>query len=446
MMRGSNRIIGIGSKRFQYNSLKRLGQAQNDLIFEGFLCIEEPMVPGVAKCISRCKASGIRVILLCREESENNQALAVSMGIAQNASECISIEKIKTMKEDLLRANISIYSMYEGLHNGQQRYIMKWLREDYGYKIGVMGRELDDIALFGEADVAFSEVTTISDKAPRAGVDMSGKDTPLQVKNAKASGRIGCEAVKFVSDVIVSAPDKEGTGGFVSMVSAVENARNIYRNLLMMMRYLLCSQAARALFLVFSMLTGTLLLYPQQILFLGLISDMVAVIVIAFSGPSGETLSGGEDSEKKLSGLWLAGWKYTLLAVFFSISVLLQFPVYERAGTVLNASQKSTVIFFTLLISQFFLLTAMLFRKKGRMTDTRVNTSYLGMLLLLSLFIAALLLFPGFASLFSVTAFPPLCYAGISLSAVLALFLGLIGRVFRKNRTRKNDRRDKLFE
>lgn len=104
MMRGSNRIIGIGSKRFQYNSLKRLGQAQNDLIFEGFLCIEEPMVPGVAKCISRCKASGIRVILLCREESENNQALAVSMGIAQNASECISIEKIKTMKEDLLRA------------------------------------------------------------------------------------------------------------------------------------------------------------------------------------------------------------------------------------------------------------------------------------------------------------------------------------------------------
>lgn len=43
----------------------------------------------------------------------------------------------------------------------------------------------------------------------------------------------------------------------------------------------------------------------------------------------------------------------------------------------------------------------MLFRKKGRMTDTRVNTSYLGMLLLLSLFIAALQLFPGFASLFS---------------------------------------------
>lgn len=133
-----------------------------------------------------------------------------------------------------------------------------------------------------EADVGFSESITISDRAGTAGIDLSGRKIPVYTKTADGANGSGCEALKFVSDVIVSEADKNGTGGFNAIVDSVICAKSIYYNLHRMLKYMIASQVAK-LFIVFvSVFLGVTALTPPEILFCGLVVDFAALIIIAF--------------------------------------------------------------------------------------------------------------------------------------------------------------------
>ncbi len=425
MMRAGYRVIAIASRRSISDRLFPLDALQKDLIFEGLLGVAEPLAPGAALCLSRCRAAGIRVLLFCREATDNNKYLALSAGVARSENECVSLSQMKEMKEGLLRANLPLYNVYEGIGASSQRMILQWMRSDSGARVGVLARSLRDIALFSTADVKFAEVTTLSDRAGREGVDLSRRP------GGAGAGALedGCEAVKFASDVIVSSPDDDGNGGFSSVVAAIAHAGNITRNLLLMMRYLFCSQTARLLLLALTLASGVALLSPAQMLFAGLITDMLAVLVIAFDRPA-RALPVTDRAREALDHLGARGLSDAGLSLLLSLPIFLQSPLYRAMGVSLDAAQVGSLSFISLTVFQITLLTAMLLRKRGLVRRYAVTRAYFAMALLLASFFAAALLIPALGRWFGVVPFPAPGWIGVALAAASAAALGsIVGKI-----------------
>ncbi len=384
LARESYRVIAVASKDTIYNNLKRLSACQSDMTLEGFLAIREPTLPGAAKNVLRCRNAGIKVLMLCPDVSESNAILADSLGIASSPEKIVSGEELKKMKEGLFRANLDIYTVYQGLNLAQKRLLVRFLQEK-GEKVGVLCSDLDEIILMKDADVGFSESITISDKAGKAGIDLVGRNVPVFAKEVDGAGGYGCEALKFVSDVIVSEADRAGTGGFNAMVDAILCSKSVYYNLYRMLKYAIVSQTARLALVILSMVFGITALSPVQILFCGLAVDFAALIVIAFerSGPPILKMPSnvGERLDRPLAGNPL----YLLLGVFWATAAFLSVFLMNRYGIIAD-NQISCCLFVSFILTQLAMLNECKREQSVFDRNVRINGAYLAMLAALAAF------------------------------------------------------------
>ncbi|MBE6672201.1 MAG: cation-transporting P-type ATPase [Ruminococcaceae bacterium] len=377
LMREHYKVVAVATKNSVYNNLRRLPACQNDLTFEGFICIQEPILPDAAMNIARCRNAGIRVIMFSSDISEGNRSLASSLGIIQHEDEAVSIAQLSQMRDDLIRTNLSAYNLYEGLNNAQLRHIMRWLKEDLEYEIGVLGRTLDDVGLIRDADVGFAEVLTLSESASKGGVECTPDNMPALSKNARDSGKNGCEALKFISDVAVSKPDRHGNGGFNAVVAAIASSKAIYLNIFQTVCYLLLTHSTRLFIVLFATFTDLLLLQPHQMLFTGLIVDLLAVFVIAFTRADPRSLQDNNDYEKKLTLLPLRQFPIVLLGLgwgslsYFSAWVMLWLHPDS------TADQISSLIFVSFIICQLLILLSISNPSVFSGQGIRVNAIYL---------------------------------------------------------------------
>lgn len=412
LARQSYRVIAVASKDTVYNNLRRVAICHNELTLEGFLAIREPILPDAAKNVLRCKNADLKIIMLASDESENNAIVAESLGIALNPDQLVTGREFAQMKEGLIRANLDKYTVYQGLNLSQKRLLVRFLREK-GEKVGYLCSELDEIILMKDADVGFAQSVTLSDRVGGSGVDLSRHNIPIYTKDA-SSQRSGCEALKFVSDVIVSEPDASGTGGFNAMVDALLCSKSVYYNLHRMLKYMITSQIAR-LFLVFaSALLNFTALIPAQILFLGLVADFAAIIIIAFEKPDYSLLKAPPSVGDKLEHPFIknpeAGMLGVLWAVITAISVF-----YLTKYSVMSASMTGTYCFVSFLIGQIALLNECKREQSVFDRNVKMNGAYVTMLAVISVFLALAFIIPEFGWLFGIRA--------MSKYASLALFI-----------------------
>ena len=186
------RVIAIASKNTTYTNLTRIVSCQSDLTFEGFICIREPLLPGAAMNISRCKSAGIKVIMICDDTDGNNRYIANALGIVSREDEIITSQQMAVMKEGLFRVNAPLYRLYMGLDINQKRRLIGCLK-DSGEIVGVLARGIDEIILLRDADAGFSQSITISPKALKTGVDLTDLSVPVYAVDSKDSLKTGCE-------------------------------------------------------------------------------------------------------------------------------------------------------------------------------------------------------------------------------------------------------------
>jgi magnesium-transporting ATPase (P-type) len=191
--------------------------------------------------------------------------------------------------------------MYQGLNVPQLKFIVSYIKEDCKKTVAYLGRELSHLSLISEADVGFAELLTVTEKGARKGISVSDKSIPISAVNAKDTARGGCEALKFSADVAISKADAEGNGGFNSAVLSVISAKGIWRNLYLMFEYLTLTFASRLVLVLFSMISGVSLLTPIQLLFMGVICDLTAIMMIAFEKPEKTILKRRTAAKNKAS-------------------------------------------------------------------------------------------------------------------------------------------------
>ncbi len=316
LMRQAYRVIAVASKTSRYNSLSKLSDSQNELIFDGFIALIEPILPGVGKTVARCRAAGVKVMLFSDEKGEKNFQIARAIGVLSSKKDVISGEALRSIAEsnpDNCAEIISKYTMFEGMTVADKELAIRKLRES-GRTVAFLGNKLRELPLLKEADVGMTEC-----------ISLTGEDTEKPEVD-------GCEALRFVADAVVTMVDADLVGGLNSAVEAVGIAKNINNNIYRTLKYLISMQSVRLVMVIWFLATGTMLLSPTAILISGLLLDFTASLIIAFKRPSARILAeadrdiseksmlktGRQCSEKGLvCGLVVIILTY--LSVFFSL-------------------------------------------------------------------------------------------------------------------------------
>jgi Ca2+-transporting ATPase len=412
LARQSYRVIAIASKDTDIGSLRRVSGEYCELTLEGFLALREPMLPEAAKNVLRARNGGLKIIMLSPDESENNAVVAESLGIASSPDNMITGRALAGMKEGLFRLNLDKYTVYQGLNLSQKRLLVRFLQEK-GEKVGYLCSELDEIILMKEADVGFSSSVTISDRAGGSGVDLSRHNIPIFSKSAGAQRR-GCEALKFVSDVIVSEPDVTGTGGFNAIVDAVLCSKSVYYNLHRMLKYMISTQVARLLLVFASVFLGFTALEPAQILFLGLVTDFAAIIIIALEKPDYSLLKAPSSVGEKLLKPFFKNPEATLFGILLASGVAVGAVLLKKYGLIADNAITS-FCFISFLAAQIALLNECKREQSIFDKNVRINGAYVMMLITVIGFVLLCAIVPSVALLFGVA--PLGKYAALSTLA-----------------------------
>jgi len=431
----SCRVVAVACGLTECDRIVRPQLVQRELTFEGFLAIREPILQGAAMNLQKCREGGIQVLLMADDEDENHITFARSLGLIEGEEEVLTGTRASTMKEGIFRVDAPNHRLFLGLNIAQKRLLLKSLH-DRGRTVGVLAHQLDEIILYREADVGFAQSVTVAKGGGVLGVEMTSRHIPVFNREGKNS-IVGCEALKFASDVIVSEATSEGEGGFNAIVRALMTAKSIFFNLNRAIGYLLATQSARLLLVVYALLTGISLLSPIQILYTGLAVDFLGVMMIAFLPPDRNVLDEPMPDLAHERQVWryLVPHIFTVLVgVLWACACAALPAVLDRMGMPLTAEQTRTMTFYTFLCAQMVMLFFV--GNTGRASFGRIRINRITLLSVLFEIAVPLccVLLPRFGGWFDCTSLPSHAWIGGSVIVALLIIVCIIDRLLLKGR------------
>lgn len=448
MSRERGIVSAIAAAKSIYTTLVRLSDTLSDMVFEGFLGFSEPLLPNIEQTVDRCRAAGVNVLLFTSDASERGLRIANAAGIITDRfdDEVIDSATLSGMTDEELLETIDHIKVFENMDAACERRVIRLLRKR-GHKVGFLGLRFEEITAMREANVAYTQSITLSDKREnvskkrRSSAQKSESESlPLSVSKAGGGAPSGCDALRFVSDVILSVVSKNDiSGGINALVSSLERARAIYFGIYRLMSYLLTVNIARLIILLYSFASGIFVLTPVQMLICGMVYDLAAVMIIAFEKPPRDILSSFPvgRSPKKWRGILaslITGTGLGVASIVFAIILLST----DNA----NAATVCTPIFITLLLSSIVILVEGGNRDKlfsGNLTLSNMLLTVFLSILLMTLFGT---MYPTFGELFGIykmsgAAWCTIAILTIGSSIVLELTKARMG----KNSRNRKDRR-----
>lgn len=281
-MRGSKQIAAIATTLTSAHDINSLGDLYGQLTFEGLLSFDQPLLPGCAKTVQKLKDAGMRLILICPEQSQRYYHLAESLGLLTDESNAITAEEIDAMGDDAFVSNFSNFTLYQGLSLSKRRAVLK-LWQEKGEKVLYMGRELSETTMIREADIGATQALTLSGRGYQSFSSPDGSKMSVSFSQSSDGTLNGCDALRFVADLVVSMVDGEGSGGLNAITSAICTAQSVFRNLRRIFTYLTASLTARLVVTLAGFLFGTVWITPTQLLFWGMILDLSALLILALT-------------------------------------------------------------------------------------------------------------------------------------------------------------------
>ena len=422
------RALGIISRKSDIFLAGGVDSELCDWNFEGFVIMLDVMLRGAKETVELCRKNNIKVMMLCNETGEQNRVYAKRLGLISEeggvSDGVLTSKDMSSMSDYEFSEKLSGYALLEGLTFLQKKLLISHLQKK-GEVVGYLATELDETILLKKADVGFTGALALSDGA--SSIDLCMNDSPVYIHN-KTDNPAGCEALKFICDVLVSPPERK-FGGFNGMVSAVMASKNIYRNIKKTIKYLIASQLTRFLIVFYSVIAGyfgingTLrMLTSPQVLFSGLICDFAVVVAIAFQRrnniSSACDISVTEPSKSVLNKL-----SPILLSVIWTVLIVIS-PIIISAFSIKMTSEEITSTVFVLyILSQIIVAWEIINDGSAFRLKKGINKAMAVISLFVVLFTAALNI-PFFGALFDYVTLNPAEW--ICIAAILTLLFALI--------------------
>lgn len=384
-------LIAIACGETKAETLRDI-DAEEKLIFKGFLSFSSSLEPGVAKSVYRCSGAGIETVLNSNDAFYTALNSAKSAGIIEDETQIITAEQLRSVDRGLFIANCPYYKLFLNIDDSEWLDVIRIKRENKAVT-AVTAERINQLPIMKEADISI--------------VPEDSSDTLRQTADALLRGR----GIHLIADGIL-------------------NAKTICRRIRSVALYL---PAALIMMFVASFFTACYNQTPafraQDVLFGGMIINLLFAFALAFEPRNIKNLTDSlvlKGSKPRLSDF--------IYPILFSVG----------AGIVLFVSSASTQSYTCTLISfalLLFLYACSLGGHGGMFATKRFGNKLLyicgfGVLLILSFLIFTVV---GH-NWFSYGVPNPTKFAFSSVLAVAYYIISQVLRYFMSNRALKPKR------
>ncbi len=238
------RVMAFGYKKVTKKRLER-GEAEKDLIFVGLVGISDPIRPEVKEAITLASRAGIRTIMITGDNPLTAQTIGMEAGIITSKDQVFPSTDLGKLNSVELGEAVAKYSVFARINPVDKNRIVSALQSQ-GNVVAVTGDGVNDAPALKQADVGVAMAIT------------------------------GTDVAKETADIILTDDN------YSTLVSAVEEGRVIYDNILKSLKFLLSSNSSELFVILAAVFLGVPLpLTPVQILWINLVSDSLPALALA---------------------------------------------------------------------------------------------------------------------------------------------------------------------
>lgn len=428
MAKDALRVLAMGYKELDHMpEEEEVKNMESDLIYIGMVGMIDPPREEAKLAVEKCKTAGIKTVMITGDHKITATAIAKSLGILENEDEAITGAELEEMSDEDLKKNIRKYSVYARVSPEHKVRIVKAWQAN-GEIVSMTGDGVNDAPALKTADIGC------------------------------AMGMVGTDVAKEAADVILTDDN------FATVVSAVEEGRRIYDNILKAIQFLLSSNVGEIIVLFVAILITPLLsnifgidikliepLLPIHILWVNLVTDSLPALALAVDPAEKDIMN--RKPLKPGKGIFTKGmtWRIVYQGIMIGLITLTAFviglatpdsslpEVYNDAGVRLSNEEVKveigqTMAFTVLALSELVHVFNIRNNKKSIFKTKVFNNSKLVLAIGVSAaLMLVILLVPGLRHIFSIPVLPTQNIIEIILLVFAPLVIVELFKLFKIN-------------
>ena len=269
MAKEALRVLGCAYKVIDhFPSKEEMKNIENNLTFIGMVGMIDPPRQEAKVAVEKCKTAGIKTVMITGDHKITATAIARELGILENDDEAITGQDLENMTDEELEKSVRHYSVYARVSPEHKVRIVKAWQKN-GEIVAMTGDGVNDSPALKTSDIGC------------------------------AMGVVGTDVAKEAADVILTDDN------FATIVSAVEEGRRIYDNILKVIQFLLSSNIGEIVVLFLATLLTPLfanwfgitdithleILLPIHILWINLVTDSLPALALAFDPANSDIMT-----------------------------------------------------------------------------------------------------------------------------------------------------------
>ena len=391
MAKDALRVLAFAYKELDHKPEKE--EMENNLIYVGMYGMIDPPREEAKLAVDKCKTAGIKTVMITGDHKITATAIAKKLGILENESEAITGAELDKISDEDLEKNIRNYSVYARVSPEHKVRIVKAWQKN-GEIVAMTGDGVNDSPALKTSDIGC------------------------------AMGKVGTDVAKEAADVILVDDN------FATVVSAVEEGRRIYDNILKVIQFLLSSNVGEIVVLLLATLfsgviakiagisnVGALnILMPIHILWINLVTDSLPALALAFDPANDDIMN--RKPLKQTKGIFTKGMTFRIVyqGIMIGLITLIAFIIGLKTtttpieGLTLDQSKievGQTMAFIVLALSELVHVYNIRDNKKSIFKGKVLNNRILmGATIISAALMFVILLIPALRTIFSIPVLP----------------------------------------
>ena len=254
VLRGNNgmakralRVLGFAYKPLeQIPDATQAEEAEEGLIWLGLVGMMDAPRPEVKAAVAKCKAAGIRPIMITGDHQLTAQAIAQQLSIIETGDHILTGRELEKISQPQLEEEVEQVSVYARVSPEHKLRIVQALQKRNKF-VAMTGDGVNDAPALKQADIGI------------------------------AMGITGTDVSKEASDMVLLDDN------FATIVAATEEGRVVYSNIRHFIKYILGSNVGEVITIAAAPLMGLsgVPLIPLQILWMNLVTDGLPALALA---------------------------------------------------------------------------------------------------------------------------------------------------------------------
>ena len=383
------RVLAVAMRKYDSAPADYAPEAlENELVFIGLTGMIDPARPEVKAAIEECRSAGITPIMITGDHKDTAVAIAIQLGIIENASSAITGAQLDEISDEEFAERVAEFRVYARVQpEHKTRIVNAWRAK--GMITAMTGDGVNDAPSIKSADI---------------GIGM---------------GITGTDVTKNVADMVLADDN------FATIVSAVSEGRRIYDNIRKAIQFLLGSNLSEVLSIFTATILNFTILKPVHLLFINLVTDSIPALALGLERPERDIMQRKPRDSKE--GVFAGGMGLDVFyqGVLVTILTLAAFFIGEFLETghwqftnIADCGEGMTMAFLTMSMCEIFhsfnmrsqrgSVIGMAFGQKSH------NIVLYGAMVASLLLTTAIIEIPFLAEMFDFTHLDPLAY-GISI-------------------------------